>query len=185
MRRELMNFRADPVMAEALRDQAAQQGTTVSHLLRDALSASIYSSSNGETMNSDTNPFKRIMPAAQGDLEAQRSFVADALRLGVGDGDFSSVMEGLVFARLAAAQGGEDDVVSLLILMGTACEMLEGEDNWSDFTDALNGEALAIVSLLAERGVDWADRVLPAMAEYSTSRAAELAKIVRSMMPAT
>ena len=86
---------------------------------------------------------------------------------------------------LAAAQGGEEDVANLLILMGTACEMLEGQEYWSDYSDAINGEALAIVSLLAERGVDWADRVLPAMTEYSTSRAAELAKIVRSMMPAT
>ena len=185
MKRELLNFRADPDMAAALRDQAALEQTTVSQILRDALSACIYSSSEGNPMTSDTNPFKRIMPAAQGDLEAQRAFVADSLRLGVGEGDFSCVIEGLIFARLAAAQGGEDDVANLLILMGTACEMLEGDEDWSDYTDALNGEALAIVSLLAERGVDWADRVLPAMAEYSTSRAAELAKIVRSMMPAT
>lgn len=183
MRRELINFRADPAMAAALREQAARDGTTVSDLVRDALSASIYTD-NGETMTADTNPFERIMPAAQGSLAAQRSFVADAVRLGIGEGDFSSVMEGLVFARLAAAQGNEEDIANLLILMGTACEMLEGEEHWSDYTDALNGEALAIVSLLAERGVDWADQALPAMTQYSTSRAAQLAKVIRGFMPA-
>ena len=130
------------------------------------------------------SPFARVVPAARGDIAAQRSFVADAITLGVGEGDFASVVEGIVFARLAAAHGAEEDIGNLLMLIGAACKMLEGEEMWGDYMDALHGEALALVSLLAERGIDWADQFLPAFMDASTPRAAQLAKIIRGMMPA-
>lgn len=103
MRRELINFRADPAMAAALRELAAREGTTLSHLVRDAVRASIYSDGEGETMKADTNPFKRIMPAAQGDLAAQRSFVTDAIQMGTIEGDFAAVMEGSQVSQASRA----------------------------------------------------------------------------------
>ena len=126
----------------------------------------------GETTIIDaSNPFAYLAAAATGDIGAQRALAMQAVAITQDDPTtepLSALREGLVFARLAAAHSAREDsddgrVIAMLALAADLCEL----DGDSDTADIFGGEALARVSLMAERGVALADEMLPRAIEHS------------------
>lgn len=78
---------------------------------------------------SQVDPFRRLSSAASGSLKAQREIAAGVMQLsrrGHEDGSEveKTLIEGVVFARLAAAQGSCADqvmVISMLLLLARKC----------------------------------------------------------------
>lgn len=184
MRSPVVNFRADPELLSALREKASAGGETLSEVMRRALRAQIYGQGEGMGEGRTRNPFARLQPAATGCIEAQRNFVTDAIRAAGDEGDLAAAIEGLVFARLAAAQGGEADIASLFALLALTGDLLEGDEQWSEYRDSLNAEAIALVNQLADRGVELAEQMLPQLVDTSSPRAIEMAHAIRNLISA-
>lgn len=73
------------------------------------------------------NPFYMVSRASRGDLEAQRILAREtAERFAVGD--TAGFYEGLTYARMAAAQGGSEDIGLVLSLIGLASHLLDPAD---------------------------------------------------------
>jgi hypothetical protein len=92
--------------------------------------------------------------------------------------DLVAGIEAMVFARMAALTGNGADV-QRQIAGFTLLDRLVHEASFDEYRDELRGEAVAIVSLLADAGDADSDRLLPLFAETVSARANEVAKIVR------
>ena len=184
---ELLNFRAPPQMAAALAKAAEEQGVTQSEIIRRSLSARL--GCDGEDPE-PVNPYELLMGAARGDLRAQRDLanlaVAKAIRIPADE--FASaedhfehmrqtLIEGLVFARMAATHGHASDQ-GLFVSMGTLLATLEGDGCPS----ALFSEIVARLSMLADSGDEESARLLGPIASELSAEVMEDAKAIRQMM---
>lgn len=121
--------------------------------------------------------FHVLAKAAAGDREAQTAMANYSLRL-VDDPDTDNVLsliEGSVFARLALANGGDDErslLIAVLSSLGSALRD-KGED---DLVIAVLGEAMAHVDALAEAGNPEADMSLPGLTDRANPEIMEAAK---------
>lgn len=130
---------------------------------------------------SDFNPFALLKPAATGDLVAQRQLADAAFSMARScDQDFDPMafmQDGLVFARLAAAQGNDGDKGRLIGMLALASELC-GDERQHEYT----GEALAVAELMAEGGNDYTADAIPALAETASPEAMQMAKFYRERM---
>lgn len=124
------------------------------------------------------NPFVQVKAAAQGNLEAMRQLADHAVALvrqGLADPS-RTLIEGLVFARMAATIGDVGD-------KGRAMGMLALLGSISDSEDVQNdtlAESMAMAFVLADAGTEWAE--IPAdgvnlIAEHATPEDLERARI--------
>lgn len=126
------------------------------------------------------DPFQYLAAAATGCLEAQRALADSAIRMVLDGGDpdpVTTLSEGLIFARLAAAHGDVSDderVVGMLTLTAWLC----GEGNAAE----LRGEAMARVAMLADAGDEAAEFQLASDAEQATPEIMALAQLYRGRM---
>lgn len=124
------------------------------------------------------NPFPLLRDAAMGSVEAQRALAEMSLAMAKDQDDeglMLCLLEGLVFARLAAAHGDPADegrVISMLALCGEICAASQ-----SPGQDVFMGEATARISRLADQGVEIAENNIIAQIEASTPGAVRLAKM--------
>lgn len=122
--------------------------------------------------------FRLLKGAARGNIEAQRDLAMQAVGLLGTRPDIDPVsvlMDGLLFARMAAAQGDNGDqgrVLSMLALLGE--ELVRTGDAESE--EMVSGEAIARVALLAEQGVTIADEAVNRMVEGASPKALAMAK---------
>jgi hypothetical protein len=132
-------------------------------------------------MSADTfNPFSLLVAASSGDLDAQRILAHEGASIAARDGDLFAAIDALCFARLAAANGDVADKGRLLAILAIAGDLCgPGEDM---FRDLLGGECLALMSLMADDGVDVAEHQLTFVAECSTPGSVAMAKQYRELM---
>jgi hypothetical protein len=91
--------------------------------------------------------------AAHGSLEAQRALVEMAFELASTESDPSvTLIEGLTFARLAAAHGDPHDLACLVMMLGV---VLSRPEPIMDVAE-LMAETIARVEMLADSGEDLA-----------------------------
>ena len=127
----------------------------------------------------EQNPFVRLAAAARGDLTAQRGIADEVLRRITQDQELDSMLfiEGLMFARLAAAHGDQHDSNRLIGLMSMA-RLFVGP---ADATSIL-AEALARVSLSADNGCEGADLYLNASAAEEPPEVVALSHLYRTLI---
>lgn len=155
-----ISFRASPELVSALSAAAKRSGVSQSELIREALEMRFQRDEPSEQTAFD--PFGKLGAAARGDIEAQRSLANLALRAVIANNQaidpLTVLTEGLVFARLAAAQGTIADeglCISMLALM----VQIGGEDVCADQL----AEAAARVSVVANGGDENAASMLPGL----------------------
>jgi hypothetical protein len=134
-------------------------------------------SGEGEACNEGAvNGFAFLRGAASGDLGSMRSLVSLGMAQTADEPDILTLTETLVFARMAAVVGDLNDTATLLSVLGVTIMLLEGQEQWSEYRDQLQGEGIAIASQLADAGVEIADQFLPCMVEDAGPQAAAIAK---------
>lgn len=173
MQESHISFRASPDLSQALSDEAERSGVSQSEIIRQAVRDRIRRAEPAEPAPFD--PFGKIGAAARGDIDAQRALANQSVQLVMLGGDVVDPMialsEGLVFARMAAAQGGIADqglCISMLALMAE----IGGDDACQDQL----AEATARVALVADQGVEEAAAALPGLIDVMPAHTASLAK---------
>lgn len=121
--------------------------------------------------------------AGRGDLDALRQLAQHGIGLFHSDRDVFALMEGLTFARLAAAIGGEGDAGLLLGALACLSDYTRGVPDWAEWSDNVGGEMLAIASRLADAGAEQADEMLIGISERTSARAVAVAHEVVDVMP--
>ncbi len=133
------------------------------------------------TVPAKPNPYAALKRAAQGNLEAQRELAALGLA-GFVDGDLQSLLDGLCFARLAACHGGEEDRGLLLQMLALASDSIPREE--SEYRANLNGEAIALVSTMADEGNadadEWLARIVSNSAPENVAIGQALSRLMAS-----
>lgn len=162
MQESHISFRAPSDLVEALNSAAERHGVSQSELIRQALQERF--SKIEPAPNLPFDPFGKLAAAARGEIEAQRALANEAVRrLLVEGSDVDPIVvlsEGLVFARMAAAQGDIADqglCISMLALMVQHGD----EDSCRDQI----AEAAARIALVADTGDEYAASQLPALME--------------------
>jgi hypothetical protein len=183
MQTEHLSFRASPALAAALTEHADRAGCSVSEYLRSIARERVGLQSAAPKLSAGgpVNPYAHLKAIAAGDVEAMRLLAREGARLASQELSECAVIEALVFARLAYARSGcIGDAGLILGLLGLACELL-GEDG-GDLRESWEAEGVALLSLLADDGVDAADAALPQAMEEVSRGAAVLSKAVRNLM---
>ena len=129
------------------------------------------------------DPFDHLAAAATGCLEAQRALADSAIQMVLAGCDadpVTTLSEGLIFARLAAAHGDVSDDERLVGML-TITAFLSGEDGAAE----LRGEAMARVAMLADAGVEAAEFQLASDADQATPEIMALAQAYRGRMMKT
>lgn len=126
------------------------------------------------------NPFDHLKAAASGSIEAQRALAAhciDFVKEGAPD-PLGTLQEGLVFARLAAARGGQADkgrVLSIIRMIGAYAG--EGEA----FDHAL-AEGIGLAALMADAGNEFAASIINEVAQEASPAVLDMAKLYQAAM---
>lgn len=169
MQESHISFRAPSDLVDALNSAAERDGVSQSELIRQALQDRFRKEQPAP--QSPFDPFGKLAAAARGDIEAQRLLANIAVEKVIEGADgidpMIALSEGLVFARMAAAQGDTGDqglCISMLALMA----QIGGEDACRDQI----AEAAARVALVADRD-----------AECSEYAAAELSGLMDLISP--
>lgn len=180
MRSKTVIFRASPEFVERLEERAHAQGLSKSEAIRRAVFGGD-AMDDATTMEGEFNPFAHLKAAATGDIEAQRSLARAGQDMAVLDGDTQALLDGLCFARLAAAHGYEADAKMLAGMLAYAAIMLEREGQ-TDLHDVVHAEFIAVVSALADAGVASAENDLPGIVAESARVQVEMSQQIRKMM---
>lgn len=174
--------RADFIQGQFCRSGGIGPTCSTGWLLGFGISALRGPREGGPAVSCETlNPFSLLAAAASGGLEAQRTLAEEGARIALCDGDLFAAIDALCFARLAAANGDVADkgrLLSILAIAGDLCRS-DGEET---FRDLLGGEGLALVSLMADDGVEVAENQLTAIAEWSSPGSVAMAKQYRELM---
>jgi hypothetical protein len=178
MRSQVVNFRADEELVAAIREQARREGVTLSEAIRQTLRR------HSQEPPMEENPYAHLRAAAHGDLDAFRALAKLGERMLVEQLDITAGFEGLVFARLAAVRGDIGDTGRLLAMLALAEGMIADCPEWDEQSDQIRGECIAIVSRLADAGIDMADAGLPGIVANAGPQAVEIAKSIRERMSA-
>jgi phosphosulfolactate phosphohydrolase-like enzyme len=111
--------------------------------------------------------------AGAGCIIAQRELADRALALALEPGDaldpFTLLIEGAVFARLAAARGAKEDHERCVAIAGHLTGFLGADDD-------ICAEAIARIELMAEDGCDESAQFLPTYAPQTTPAMMQLAQ---------
>ena len=124
--------------------------------------------------------FNALSKAAAGDKETQTAMAYYALRL-VEDPETDNVMvlmEGSIFARLALANGGDEErslLVAILTNLGTALQG-KGED---ELADNIFSEVVAHLDVLADTPGSEADQKFPLICSKARPEILQEAKIFK------
>ncbi|WP_417592546.1 hypothetical protein [Parasphingorhabdus sp.] len=124
--------------------------------------------------------FQTLSKAAAGDKDAQIAMVRYATDL-IGHPDTDAVFaltEASVFARLAAAQGGDDERSLLACTLSDLGVALQAKGQ-GELSDAMYGEAVAHVDAMAESGNVDADNSLPVISGNASKAIMQNAKIFK------
>lgn len=142
-----------------------------------------------------TNPFVTLAAAARGDLEAQRALAHSAFvrfydEAGaplhpdlIGLLDIAALVEGLVFARMAASHGDENDRNRLIAMLSLARLMLP-----SECAVPVQAELIARASMWTEPGrltgdeAESADLLVGLFAEEAPAEAVRCSRIYRDQI---
>lgn len=122
--------------------------------------------------------FGLLKGAARGDIAAQRALADQSVTLINNRPDLDPVClltDGLIFARMAASQGGVHDegrVISMLALVGDLCDESGDHETGAVFA----AECIARISLLADQGVELADQTLGKAADNASPAIMTMAK---------
>jgi hypothetical protein len=92
----------------------------------------------------EENPFAMVKRAASGDLDAQRMLAGEAAGC-LECGDLEGFYGGLVYARMAAAQGDASDTGRLISLLPLVARIADPNDE--DYHASLGGQFLALASV--------------------------------------
>lgn len=121
--------------------------------------------------------------AARGDVDALRQLAVSGITLFRTNDDPFALMEGLTFARLAAAIGDESDAGLLFNALGCVSDFAHEHPNQAASADNADAEMLAIASRLADAGVPEAEKMLLGLSAATSPRAALLARELADAMP--
>lgn len=173
----IVNFRAAPQLIAAINTSAEQSGVSASEFIRQAVEAQLAAvDAPVPTEAGAIDPFSKLAAAARGSLEAQRAIANEAVRMAFsGEHDAEkALLEGLIFARLAAAHGHIADqglVISMIALLGevvgedavpsevaealarlewVANQSSEGVEPCADFIASLSYDPIVSAEVLAE-----------------------------------
>lgn len=127
-----------------------------------------------------SNPFDLMKAAAKGDIDAQRA-LADHATASVREGDpdpIGTLREGLVFARLAAAQGDRCDRGRVLSMLGILGAFVSGTPEEL----GVEAESLALASLFADDGDEIAADGVNHAAAAVSPEVIEMAKLYQTCM---
>lgn len=132
----------------------------------------------------EVDPLALIGRAARGDIAAQREIAEQSLHLALtGRADVEPVLvlsEGLMLARMAAAQGDGRDAMRVVIMLSLASLLSSGE-----CAADLAGEALARLELLADGENEFretAAQLVASCAELETPETLEWAQVYRARL---
>lgn len=127
--------------------------------------------------------FALLKLAGAGDLAAQLALANRAVQLACdpesGCDPYLTIVEGMVFARMAAAQGGMEANKVCLTLAGLLCHVA-GSDLCVDHL----AEAIARVELMADAGDEEAALTLSTLAENATPEIMATAQHFRARLSA-
>ncbi|KZY55405.1 hypothetical protein A3736_01900 [Erythrobacter sp. HI0063] len=129
---------------------------------------------------SGVNPYASLKLAAQGDVNAQRELARFGLQRFATEGDLQSLLDGLCFARLAASQGGDEARGELLQMLALASDSMRPDE--TEYRASLNGEAIALVSTMADEGNPDADQWLQSIVSKSAPENVAIAQTISRMM---
>lgn len=189
---EIINLRASPDFVALLRRAAEAEGVSKSEVIRQAVTEKderMMGPSDGALRDIDLaalvdeDPFANLAGAARGDLTALRKLAvmswAHAVAVDEDDGEPYITYEhgdpellietSLVFSRLAAAHGHEEDVIALCNRLVLASSIMGNDDDRM-------GEALGWIEREAEAGSEKAASALNRIADDATGEAMEIAK---------
>lgn len=124
-----------------------------------------------------------IGAAAAGSLEAQRALASEACRLTVsGETDpYITMVEGLVFARMAAAHGDSGDVGRVLAMLAI-CSDLCAQAGQSERAMAHDAEALATAAAAADLGLPIEEELLDLAVAGSAPETVQAAQELRRVI---
>lgn len=132
----------------------------------------------------EADPVVLLGRAAHGDVDAMRDMAGSALHLAMtGRYDVDPIVvlsEGLMFARMAAVRGNEDDAMRVVVMLSLA-SLFSSEEAATDFA----GEALARLELLADGTSKMAEasaQLLAAHTQHETPDTLECAKAYRTRL---
>src|SRR5690606_1720961 len=178
-RSTLMNFRASPQLAKALKAVAASDGVSVSEVVRQAVEDRLAKQPSEPSSTSAFDPFDKLSGAARGGLQAQRELARRAVSVAVERDEAGELVndpercliEGLVFARLAAAHGDLADQGLVISMLALLVELV-GEENAGEEL----AEATARAFLAADHGNDDIADALPWLSANLQPHVMRLAK---------
>ncbi len=155
MHTEHLSFRASPVLAAALYSRAREAGYSVSEYLRaiarERVGLEAPASACDDGRDAPVDAFRLLRLAAAGDLAAQRALADRALDCAAnppeGYGVEVGLIEGAVFARMAAAHGDANDHERCIAF---ALEI--ASRNGGQFDHDLLAETFARLELMADSG---------------------------------
>lgn len=133
-------------------------------------------------MSEQINIYAYIKAAAFGDLDAQRALARQLGSMAMAGGDLAAVIEATMYARMAYAQSGEEcDVRMMFSLLALGSGMAEAGD-YPTHKAVLTAEAVAIMSIEADKGLPLAEDNLPRMLDLATPHEAVMGKRIRDLM---
>lgn len=138
-----------------------------------------------EDIQPPINPYAFLADAASGDLDALRALALRGEAKSLSGEGYDAIMEGLVFARLAAAHGSPSDINTLIRMIAVGSRICGDNPAFKSRLDALHAELIALVAALADAGVEDADQVLAELVEGFSAQAGALAKNVHRQMMAS
>lgn len=181
-----ISFRADSAVQAGLARFAEQQGCSVSEFIRQSVEERIARVEAANSSLAALNPYSKLSAAARGDIEAQRAIAESAASIAFetnAGGEllhdpFTVLTEGLVFARLAASQGGIAEQGLVIAMLSALAELCAGEAS-----DDAMAEAIARVEHVAnlegtgsEDAAQWLPALIDACAPEIAARASALSK---------
>lgn len=121
--------------------------------------------------------------AARGDVDALRELAVTGITLFRVNDDAFALMEGLTFARLAAAIGDEGEAGLLMAALACVSDYAHEHPEHEEWADSADAELLSIASRLADAGAPQADQMLLGLSASTSARAAVLARELAPAVP--
>lgn len=180
-----VHFRAAGHLLDAAKALADARGMSFAELIRQALRHQI-EAADKQKQSVETAPYRLTQQpspmkrAAAGDLHAQRELITESLLAGNCNPAIWSeaIMEAETWARIAAANGGDQDYATLVSILGLRISDAKVRGD-STTSRRLEAEGIAMVSVLADEGNEDAAAMLPVLSQEAD---AELMTSARAMV---
>ncbi|MXO63422.1 hypothetical protein [Qipengyuania oceanensis] len=159
-RSQFVGFRASAQFSEAVEAAAGADGVSKSEFLRQAVEDRLAKAGASQKVSEDFNPYAALAPAARGSLQAQRDLANAAIDAAftTNNGELVNdplrcLIEGLVFARLAAAHGEVADQGLVISIVSLLLSIAGDEGGY----EADAAEAIARIAKVADMGGEGSD----------------------------